>query len=250
MSTVRRISLRAVALGALTDIVGTNVLLIPVAIVVMLATGSQPAGSPPPDLVKTFTDDPRLYSIALVLGATASVAGGWVAARIAQRHHRLHGALSAVACMLSGIYAMFTSADKLPLWQHVAFFVLSPALGALGGSLQARSAPRAGVRLDDAVARSARQRVGLVVNGLLIALASFVAVVFGSFGIAGYLQGQLALIVGAVVFAAVVLTGTWLLMAARSALRGGRRHWLLHVSGLALVVVPIVVIAAASAHAR
>jgi cation transporter-like permease len=153
--------------------------------------------------------------------------------------------------MLSGIYAMFTSADKLPLWQHLAFLVLSPALGAMGGSLQARSAARAGVRLDEAVARSTRQRVGLVVNGLLIALASFVSVVFGSFGIAGYLQGQRALIVGAAVFAAIVLTGTWLLMAARRALRGGgRRHWPLHVSGLALVVVPIVVIVAVGAHAR
>jgi hypothetical protein len=250
MSTVRRISLRAVALGALTDIVGTNALFMPVAIVVMLAIGSQPAGSPAPDLVKTFTDDPRLYSIALVLGSAASVAGGWVAARIAQRHHRLHGALSAVACMLSGIYAMFTSADKLPVWQHLAFLVLSPALGALGGGLQARSAARAVVPVDEASAKSTPQRVGLMVNGLLIALASFVAVVFGSFGIAGYLQGQRALIVGAAVFAAIVLMGTWLLMSARSALRGRRRHWPLHVSGLALVVVPIVLIVAISAHAR
>jgi threonine/homoserine/homoserine lactone efflux protein len=75
-------------------------------------------------------------------------------------------------------------------------------------------------------------------------------VVFGSFGIAGYLQGQRALIVGAAVFAAIVLMGTWLLMSARSALRGRRRHWPLHVSGLALVVVPIVLIVAISAHAR
>jgi hypothetical protein len=57
-----------------------------------------------------------------------------VAARMAKRSYLLNGALSAYLCVGSSIYALVTGhGGTIPLWQHIAFLPLSPALGALGG---------------------------------------------------------------------------------------------------------------------
>lgn len=250
MSDIRRVSLKAVALGAITDIVGTNLLLLPVAIVATLGV-PQSAGGSRPNIAELFTEDLRLYGVALLLGSIASIAGGWVAARIARRDELLHGALSAIACVAGGVYGLFAASDKLPLSQHLAFLVLSPALGALGGVLQARFAARRATAIEPHAPPRAPRRVGLVVNGVLLAFAILTAVIFGSFGLAGYLQDQPAMVTGAGVITAVVLAGTWLLAAARRALRGdSRRHWSLHACGIALVSIPIVLIALVSSHVR
>jgi hypothetical protein len=72
-------------------------------------------------------------------GAMASVLGGYVAARIAKRGHMWNGALSSYLCIGSSIYALGTGAGgTIPLWQHIAFLPLSPALGALGGYIVAK----------------------------------------------------------------------------------------------------------------
>jgi hypothetical protein len=69
--------------------------------------------------------------------------GGYVAARLARRGEVVNGALSAYLCVGLGIVSWVTGSASLPAWQHVVAFVVSPALGAVGGYLrlkQVRSA--------------------------------------------------------------------------------------------------------------
>jgi hypothetical protein len=80
------------------------------------------------------------------LGALASVLGGYTAAWIAGRSHLLIGALSAYLCTAIGIVSLLHGTPGVSLVQHLGGFVLSPALGLLGGylrSLQTRRVARA-----------------------------------------------------------------------------------------------------------
>jgi hypothetical protein len=137
--SLRDISATAVVVGGVVDIVATNVLLAPVAIVFFagLATG-MPAPEQTAAFTKALTSNPTLYLVSLILGCAASALGGWSAARIAQRAELLNGALSAFACVGLGIYGMVKNPGVVPLWQHIAFLVLSPALGASGALIRIR----------------------------------------------------------------------------------------------------------------
>jgi len=50
----------------------------------------------------------------------------------------LNGALSSILCVGSRVYTVINLNSAGPLWLHLAFLPLSPALGALGGYLRSR----------------------------------------------------------------------------------------------------------------
>jgi hypothetical protein len=82
------------------------------------------------------------YMWAILLGSACSILGGYVAARIAKRSEILNGALSAILCVGFGLYAFAKGTDGASPTTHLAFLVLSPVLGALGGYLRARTGPK------------------------------------------------------------------------------------------------------------
>jgi len=93
---VKRVSFESVAIGSITDIVGTNVVLLPVIIYVVAAAS---AGSPPVSNGETTTQilmRSHLFIVSsTILGGLCSVLGGYyVAARIAKYDHLLNGGLS------------------------------------------------------------------------------------------------------------------------------------------------------------
>ena len=132
-----RISLKAVFLAGILDIVLTNVLAIPVVVAAAIIVGASklPQAEQTPALLDAMTRNIGLYVSGMLLGSLASVVAGYVAARIARREPVLNGALSAWLCLASGVYGMLQPNSPIPLWVHVAFLPLSPALGALGGHL-------------------------------------------------------------------------------------------------------------------
>jgi len=138
---LNKVSLKGVLIGSVTDIVATNLVMLPFIIYV---TTTQNLGSVPKDqissvVIGTIQGDPALFSIQLLLGSLCSMLGGYVAARIAKHHEVLNGALAAFLCVGSGLYGLFFSSISVPLWQHLIGFVVSPALSGLGGYLRLKT---------------------------------------------------------------------------------------------------------------
>jgi len=135
-----------VLVGGVVDIVATNLFALPVVLYAMAKF--QVFGSPDAahKLPLLMGGDPALFATMSVLGATASALGGYTAAWIARRNELLVGALSAYLCASFGIAALIHDTSGTPLVQHLAGFLLSPALGLLGGyvrQLQTRRLVRA-----------------------------------------------------------------------------------------------------------
>ena len=150
---MRAFSWMGVLLGGIVDIVATNVVAFPLAIVA--AVGANLSGVPASErgkaLVAVMQASPGIRISGLVLGALCSVLGGYVAARLAKRGELLNGALSAYLCVGLGIYSMLPGHSTLPAWQHLASFVASPLLGAYGGYLWARAAKRMPIATETSV---------------------------------------------------------------------------------------------------
>jgi hypothetical protein len=254
--SLREFSVTGVVLGATSDIVATNLLLAPVAIYFYARLDqSLPAAQKSAAFIRAFTEDPQLYLVGMILGSTASIFGGWVAARVARRAELLNGALSAVACMGLGIYGMATRADVTPLWQHVAFFVLSPALGALGGVICRRQHARVQLKVPDVAALSIEAanmdlpsmepaqtglrglgRILYVGNRILTGIGVLGFLIFGLVGLAGYSEHKTSLILGSAITCGLVAVVVVLLQVAARLLRAGRRtHWAYHGGALAVV---------------
>jgi hypothetical protein len=140
---MRRISIAGVLVGGVVDIIATNILAIPVIFAAADMANADLAGAARDQvgriLIGVLRDHPVLYIAGFVGGALASVLGGYVAARMAKRGYLLNGALSAYLCIGSSIYALVTgTGGTVPVWQHIEFLPLSPALGALGGYIVAK----------------------------------------------------------------------------------------------------------------
>jgi hypothetical protein len=108
-----------------------------VAVYVLFRAGSLPdiAAGSAEEILKGST---LLVVSSSILGGLCSVLGGYVSARIAKHDEVLNGALSSILCVGSGVYTVINLSSAGPLWLHLAFLPLSPALGALGGYLRSR----------------------------------------------------------------------------------------------------------------
>ena len=135
---MRTRSVVGVVVGGIADILATNLLAFPFLIYVMVTRDL--SGVPRTEIgtaaLAAILASPVLQITGWALGLTATVLGGYLAARIARRAEVVHGALSAWLCMGLGVYSMFAGDHTAPLWQHVLAFVLSPVFGAFGGYLR------------------------------------------------------------------------------------------------------------------
>lgn len=138
---MKKISIKGVVIGSVTDIVATNIVTIPLVVYVMTTSNlsTLPKDQLSNALVHTLQSDPALLSIQFFLGALCSVLGGFVAAWIAKRNEVLNGGLACFLCVGSGIYGLLFGSVTVPLWQHIVGFVTSPGLSALGGYLKMRT---------------------------------------------------------------------------------------------------------------
>jgi peptidoglycan/LPS O-acetylase OafA/YrhL len=141
---MRQLSVKGIVVGGVVDIVATNVLALPVVIVagIQANIAALPREQQTRAVIDTLQGTPSLYATQFVLGALASVLGGYVAAKVAKRGALLNGALSAFLCVGSGVYAMAAKTDAVGPLAHVGFLIASPLLGALGGWLWERRQSR------------------------------------------------------------------------------------------------------------
>ena len=125
---MKRISFKGVAIGNIVDIVSTNVVVLPLAAYVLFSAGSplDIAADSAEEILKGST---LLVVSSSILGGLCSVLGGYVSTRIAKHDEVLNGALSSILCVGSGVYTVINLSSAGPLWLHLAFLPLSPALG-------------------------------------------------------------------------------------------------------------------------
>lgn len=141
MRTMQKISIPAMLAGGIVDVVVTNALMIPVVIAAAhrIDLAGVASGDVAPLVMDVMRNDPSLFLASFLGWAAASVLGGYLAARIAGRSYLLNGALSAYLSVATSLYALASwQGGTMPLWQHMAFLPLSPALGALGGYIVER----------------------------------------------------------------------------------------------------------------
>lgn len=137
---MRDISLKAVLVGGVVDIVGSMLMGIPIMVWAMssLDTARLTDAAQAAAVMDAVRTEPKFYVTGLALGCLWSVIGGYVAGRIARRRPMLHGALSAILCVLFSVVMMLRGDDVTSPALHVVFFALSPLLGALGGYFAGR----------------------------------------------------------------------------------------------------------------
>ena len=137
---MKHLSLIGIFVGGVADIVATNILAFPIAIVAAMNSNliAVPKEQQARALMDTMQHTPSLYIAGFLLGAICSIFGGYLAALIAKRGWIVNGALSAWACVAFGVYGMAKGVDPSSPTTHLFFFLLSPALGALGGYLRLR----------------------------------------------------------------------------------------------------------------
>jgi hypothetical protein len=141
--SMKGISIKGVVIGSVTDIVATNLITIPIVVYVMTTRdfSSVPQEQISTALFQVMQNDTIIFSVQLILASICSVLGGYIAARIAKRNELLNGTLASILCVGSGVYGLFFGTLPVPLWQHLAGFVLSPSLAAFGGYLRIKTKP-------------------------------------------------------------------------------------------------------------
>jgi hypothetical protein len=132
---MNRISFKGVVIGNVTDILATNLAIIPVALIIFIS--SRPAAELAVSNPRVLMESSLFKALSMTSGALCSVLGGYIAGRIAKHHEILNGALASILCVGLGVYAVICGRTNSHLSMQLALLPLSPALGALGGYLSA-----------------------------------------------------------------------------------------------------------------
>jgi hypothetical protein len=242
-----RISVKAVAVGGAVDIIATNILMLPivVSLVSTPAVASLPSAKQTDALSDAMMASPTLYTSGLLLGSVCSVFGGWVAARIAGRDEMVHGALSAFACIIFGIYGLIAYPGALEAWEHAAFFVLTPALGAFGGLVrtrQKRNATSAASDFETLPRPTLRrwERGIYVANRILLAFWVLLFVFFVVIAAHGHGSGNTDELIGGILISILAgVTAVLFFVAGRALQASRRRHWWMHGAAVSLTLLSV-----------
>lgn len=129
-----KISIKGVLLGGVTDIVATNILSFP--IILYAATKIDLARATPDQLAAALHASTSLHVVQLLIGAGASLLGGYVAAWLARHDELLNGALSSFLCVALGIFSLATGHVSSHRLEELLLLPAGPACGLLGGYLR------------------------------------------------------------------------------------------------------------------
>lgn len=137
-----KVSIKAVVIGGIVDIVSTNLLSIP--FIIFLMVGMYNPATPNAQLttktlLSVIHSNPVLFTVQILIGSIGSILAGYIAAKIAKHDELLNGSLSAFLCVGSGIYSLILGATTESIFLVLVGFILSPSLGLLGGYLRVRT---------------------------------------------------------------------------------------------------------------
>ena len=137
---MKKLSILGIVVGGISDIVLTNILAIPLLVFVLVTRVHYTPAMSSQQLTDALTNglmgDPMLFAVQLLLGSLCSIFAGYLAAWIAKHNELLNGSLSAWLCVASGICSLVIKLDSAPWFLTLIGFILSPALGLLGGYLR------------------------------------------------------------------------------------------------------------------
>jgi hypothetical protein len=132
-----RVSIKAVLIGGLVDIVTSVVLDIPIAVygTIKIDMSQLPKNGAARAMATAIHATAPLYVAQLLVGLACSVLGGYVAAWLAKRNELLNGMLSSFLCVALGIFTLASGKGPDSLWVQILLLVASPAMALLGGAL-------------------------------------------------------------------------------------------------------------------
>ena len=130
MSEKREVSLKAVFLGLVVDIVGTVVVGLVLGALLGMYLISQGVA---PDELSAQLEDPGYIVPGLVVGLSVTVLGGFIAGRVAGRSEVLHGGLVGMLGVVLGFPLMVF----YPEWYDAVSLITIIPCGMLGGRLAA-----------------------------------------------------------------------------------------------------------------
>ncbi|HEY0797661.1 MAG TPA: hypothetical protein VGD50_00855 [Candidatus Baltobacteraceae bacterium] len=135
---MKKVSSKGVVLGAITDIVATNLLTIPIMIyaVTKIDIAHTPKDQLAAQLTATIHGDPFIYGVSLFAGVACSILGGYVAAWLAKHDELLNRALSSFLCVSFGVMGMASHQQSAPPWQALLLEIAAPVAGLAGGYLR------------------------------------------------------------------------------------------------------------------
>ena len=141
---MNKLSLKGIVWGGITDVLASVILGLPVVIYVMvkLELAHTPKDQVPAAVHAALQGHTALYALQLVIGMACSVLGGYVGAWLANHDELLNGALTSMLCVALGIYTLATKTESASQFMEWASFVMSPALGLLGGYLRFAQKPQ------------------------------------------------------------------------------------------------------------
>ena len=130
---LKKISFKGVIVGAIVDVVGTNIWLFAVVgyLIIKNQLYALPPGEQMGELYRLY-GDPAIKVSNIIVGVGFSIIGGYLAARIAGHHERLNGALSSFLCVALSLFTI----RSLSIGWVIEGLVGSPLLGLLGGYLR------------------------------------------------------------------------------------------------------------------
>jgi hypothetical protein len=139
---MRGISIKAVFLGGLTDIVASTILGIPLGIYVVTSHSltNLHKDALRSAVVAAVHASPSLYAAQLLIGFGSSILGGFVAAYLAKENKRLNAILAAWLCVGIGIRALVTGQDGISPVVVAFMIALTPLCYLVGASFQASRA--------------------------------------------------------------------------------------------------------------
>lgn len=84
---------------------------------------------------KTMTFSSAMLIVPLVLSAVVSIVSGFVAALISRKNSKAPLILG-ILLLIVGIFVQLSVWDKIPLWYHLAFWILLVPMTMFGGNLK------------------------------------------------------------------------------------------------------------------
>jgi hypothetical protein len=130
------LNFRAIAIGWVIDVVGSNVISIAALVVVMVSKGIDLLDLADQAVFTRLALGPEVITVSFIAGSILSIVAAYVTARIAGAREIAHGVASSaagIAVTLSGLRQML---ESLPAWLVYGGLVLGVVLGYVGGWLR------------------------------------------------------------------------------------------------------------------
>ncbi|MGH9493708.1 MAG: hypothetical protein ACRD3B_01820 [Candidatus Sulfotelmatobacter sp.] len=131
-----RVSIIAVVIGGVTDVVSSSLLALPVVFYVMVKNDLLRSPNGSAAIASSIHSSAWLYGLQLTIGLGCSVLGGYVAAWIAKHDEPLNGLLSSFLCTAIGVYSILSGKDSQSVLVQILLLMAAPVFAFLGGYLR------------------------------------------------------------------------------------------------------------------